>query len=234
MRLSLPTLFALLFCGQALAAYAPPDTSEADYRQAVARLDVVEPQLMQMVKSMVDGTPSQELEPRLSQLRGEWTPALEQLQRAADAGHAVAQYRMALYLFVYQPDAAVLDDPTQCGLLVKSLEQGFAPAATRIANQCIGYVDGPAYAPALNKALADFSQFSSYYPQPAVSLECMKPDPQGYQLQWGDAQAYQAELYRVMGASNSRRSPLRREYWQKAVETNGCPSVAKRLDTMPG
>lgn len=234
MRLTFPALFTLVLSGQALAAYLPPATSEADYRQAAAQLDVVEPQLMQMVQRLVEGAPAQSLEPRLSQLRGEWAPALEQLQRAADAGHAVAQYRLALYLFVYQPDAAVLDDPTQCGLLVKSLEQGFAPAAARIANQCIGYVEGPAYTPALNKALADFAQFNSYYPQPAVSLECVNPNPQDNQLQWGDAQAYQAELYRVMGASSSRRSPLRREYWQKAVESNGCPSIAKRLATMPG
>lgn len=229
---TLPALIALMLSTQALGAYQPPGSSETDYRQAVASLDAVEPQLMGMLQQLAKGTPAQGLEPRLGQLRGQWAPALAQLQRAADAGHAVAQYRMALYLFVYQADAAVLNDPTQCALLSKSLEQGFAPAAGRIANQCIGYVDGPAYAPALSKALSDFSQFTAYYPQPTVMLECAKPDPQDIQLQWGDAPAYQAELYRLLGYASNRRSPQRREFWQKAIDTNGCPAIARRMDTL--
>ncbi|MDH0733122.1 hypothetical protein N5F23_22215 [Pseudomonas sichuanensis] len=229
---TLPALIALMLSTQALGAYQPPAGSEADYRQAVASLDVVEPQLMVMVQKLAQGTPAQDLEPRLGQLRGQWTPALQQLQRAADAGHAVAQYRMALYLFAYQADAIELNDPNQCALLTKSLEQGFAPAAGRMVNLCIGYVDGPAYAPALNKALSDFSQFTAYYPQPTVTLECAKPNPQDIQLQWGDATAYQAELYRLLGFASDRRSPLRREFWQKAIDINGCPAVARRMDRL--
>lgn len=232
MNRSCIALFALMLSTQVLGAYQPPGNSEADYRQAVASLDAVEPQLMRMTQQLVEGTAAQDLEPRLSQLRGEWRPALQQLQRAVDAGHAVAQYRMALYRFAYQPDAPVLDDPGQCTLLVKSLEQGFAPAALRIANQCIGYVDGPAYAPALSKALDDFSQFSGYYPQPAVTLECVKQDPKDIQLQWGDAPSYQAELYRLLGFAANRRSPLRGEFWQKSVDINGCPAIARRMDRL--
>ncbi|MEW5545533.1 hypothetical protein [Pseudomonas soli] len=232
MNRSCITLFALMLSTHVLGAYQPPGNSEADYRQAVASLDAVEPQLMRMIQQLAEGTAAQDLEPRLSQLRGEWSPALQQLQRAVDAGHAVAQYRMALYRFAYQPDAPVLDDPDQCTLLVKSLEQGFAPAALRIANQCIGYVDGPAYAPALSKALADFSQFTGYYPQPSVTLECAKQDPKDIQLQWGDAPSYQAELYRLLGFAANRRSPLRREFWQKAVDINGCPTIARRMDRL--
>ncbi|QXI36733.1 hypothetical protein [Pseudomonas xantholysinigenes] len=234
MKRSLAALFTLMLSTQVLGAYQPPGNSETDYRQAVARLDAIEPQMMRMIQQLAEGASAQDLEPRLSQLRGEWTPALAQLQRAVDAGHAVAQYRMALYLFVYQPDAAVLDDPAQCTLLASSLEQGFAPAALRIANQCMGYVDGPAYAPALSKALADFSQFTGYYPQPAVTLECVKQDPKDIQLQWGTAPSYQAELYRLLGYAAERNSPARREFWQKAVDLNGCPAIARRMDRLRG
>ncbi|MDH0303684.1 MULTISPECIES: hypothetical protein [unclassified Pseudomonas] len=218
-----------LACAQALASYQPPGGTDEQYREAVTTLDALEPRLLELVQRSLAGTPAQALAADAAALRKERDPALVQLQQAAAQGHAVAQYRLALYYFAYEPS---VDVATTCKLMTDSLEQGFAPAALRVSTDCIGYVDGPAYLPALQKALADFPQFASYYPQPAVWFECFKPDPKDNRLQWGEATAYKAELYRLLGHKAGRRdSPMRREYWQQAVDLNGCPRIADRMST---
>ncbi|MEE1886784.1 SEL1-like repeat protein [Pseudomonas carassii] len=218
---------SMVFCAQALASYQPPTGSDEPYRKAVATLDALEPRLLALMERGLAGTPPQVLEAEATQLRAERDPALRQLQQAAAQGHAVAQYRLALYYFAYEPS---VDPATTCKLMTDSLEQGFAPAALRVNTDCIGYVDGPSYLPALQKALADFPQFAGYYPQPAVWFECFKPNGKDNGLQWGDATAYKAELYRLLGYKSGRRdSPARREYWQQAVDLNGCPQIARSL-----
>ncbi|MDH0650123.1 hypothetical protein N5D48_22320 [Pseudomonas sp. GD03858] len=217
-----------LACAQAWASYQPPAGSDEQYRAAVATLDALEPRLLALAERSLAGTPASALEADVAAFRKERDPALARLQQAAARGHAVAQYRLALYYFAYEPSA---DTAMTCKLLTDSLEQGFAPAALRVNTDCIGYVDGPSYLPALRKALAELPQFARYYPQPAVGFECFKPNFKDNRLQWGDATAYQAELYRLLGYKAGRGdSPQRREYWEHAVELNGCPRVAGRLN----
>lgn len=221
---------SMVFCTQALASYQPPAGSDEQYRKAVAALDALEPRLLALMERGLAGTPQQALEADATLLRNERDPALQQLQQAAAQGHAVAQYRLGLYYFTYEPS---VDVATTCKLMTDSLEQGFAPAALRVNTDCIGYVEGPSYLPALQKTLADTPQFASYYPQPAVWFECFKPNVKDNGLQWGDATAYKAELYRLLGYKSGRRdSSARREYWQQAVDLNGCPRIAKSLSTV--
>ena len=152
------------------------------------------------------------------------TPGVELLRKAASLNHPVAEYRLALYYMTYLSPAEV---PAQaCPLLAASLSQGFAPASLQINSLCSEYRDSDAYRTALKKAVQDATRYATYYPQPAMRLECRPQGRRGLTLQWGQQRDFQAEVYRLLGAVDR---PQRQMWYRKAVDANGCATAQHRL-----
>lgn len=150
--------------------------------------------------------------------------AIPLLEQAAMLNHPVAQYRLAQVYGLVLPDDAISEKV--CPLLEKSLAQGFAPPALDIVSWCIPYSDTADFQAGLHSVQANMPRYESYYPQPTVKLECWREEPVGYRMQWGSAQDYQAEIFRILGDSNR---PQRNEYYQKALDINDCYKVKRRM-----
>ncbi|GGU75878.1 hypothetical protein GCM10009504_36380 [Pseudomonas laurentiana] len=151
-------------------------------------------------------------------------PGVELLRKAVALDHPVAEYRLALYYMTYlSPDEV---PALACPLLAASLSQGFAPASLQINSLCTEYRDSSAYRAALKKTVQDATRYATYYPQPAVRLECRPQGNQGLTLQWGQQRDFQAEVYRLLGAVDR---PQRQMWYRKAVDANGCATAQHRL-----
>lgn len=151
-------------------------------------------------------------------------PAVSLLKKAAELEHPVARYRLALHYIDYLPANQI--PAAACPLLQASLAQGFAAAAMGIEDWCVDYRQSSAYAKDLANIQARINRYTSYYPQPAVSLPCNREQPHGLAMQWGRQRDFQAEIYRIQGNDD----PQKREYyWQKAVELNGCFAARRGL-----
>lgn len=151
--------------------------------------------------------------------------AMPLLEQAAALDHPVAQYRLGL-IYVLLTPADVIEEKA-CPLLEKSLAQGFAPPALAVSTWCLGYVMTPDYQPALQAIDSSLPRYEKYFPQPAMSLECKKETPVGMGLHWGSSRDYQAEIYRLQGDSNRAR---RLEFYQKAIDVNGCYRAKRRME----
>lgn len=201
---------------------------EAEYQQGVAILRETDPQVVELLRAFHANSNAQGSDALMDALRKKNMRAVQLLSESSTLGHPVAQYRLALYYQAY----LVPEDEKVCELYKSSLAQGFAPAALRVGNACKIYTLGPEYRPLLENALHRMSQFSKYYPQPTVSLECAESTPKDVELQWGTQNDYLAELYKLTASQFDRATamPKRIDYLQKAVVTNGCPSAQKMLD----
>ncbi len=153
-------------------------------------------------------------------------PAMALLEKAAVYDHPVALYRLGLiYLQIYPTGQAQQE---ACPLFEKSLARGFAPPAVPIASWCIPYTDRTEYQLALHAVEAVMPIYEKYFPQPGWTLEC-KPEATGMALSWGSSHDYQAEVYRLLGSTDRSR---RAEYYQKAIDVNGCLRAKRWMEAM--
>jgi hypothetical protein len=209
----------------ALASDLPALPGEAQYQQAAALLKKSDAEYADLMRSVLEKKTSADVDVKKANL----ALTRQLLSDAAQAGHPIAEYRLMLLYQVYMVPGK---EQEMCQLAASSLEHGFAPAALYLDNACLDYVLGPTYVPALQNALTRQHDFARYYPQPAVWLTCGAP-PTGVELQLGSENDYRAEIYKVLASRTDRKTamPLRIEYLEKALKTNGCPFARKRLET---
>lgn len=148
--------------------------------------------------------------------------AVPLLEQASGFEHPVAQYRLALIYLTAPGDYR----EKACSLLEKSLSHGFSPPAVEIASFCYEFSDKPEYEAALERVQANMPNYESYFPQPAMMLACRHEESSGLGFEWGTSLDYQAEVYRLLGEKNRAR---RSEYFQKAVDINGCYKAKRRI-----
>jgi len=192
------------------------------YRQAVSLIEQADTQNIGF--SLKTGTTNQDLAQQSQSMGRTLAPAVSLLKKAVELDHPVARYRLALYYINYLPASQI--PAAACPLLQTSLEQGFAPAALGVDTWCPEYRQSRAFAKDLEDIPVTANRYTSYFPQPAVRLQCKREQPKGLAMQWGRLRDYQAEIYRLQGEDN----PGQRQYfWKKAVELNGCYSVSPRL-----
>lgn len=208
----------------ASASDLPALPGEAQYQQAAALLKNSDAEYADLMRSVLAKKTPADVDEKKANL----ALTQQRLSESAQAGHPVAEYRLMLLYQIYLVPGK---EQEMCQLAISSLEHGFAPAALYVDNTCLDYVMGPKYMPALQNALAKMDDFAPYYPQPAVWLTCGAP-PKGVELQSGSENDYRAELYKVLASRTNRRTarPLRIEYLEKALATNGCPNARKRLE----
>lgn len=194
------------------------------YRQALPLLEKADEQSNALP---LDAAPNdQELIRKVQSLDQTLQPAIALLQRAALLSHPVAEYRLALHYITHLPSDQIAAEA--CPLLRSSIAQGFAPAALEIANWCPELRGSIEYRQALEQLPARNSLYAGYYPQPAVRLQCLRSQPQGLALQWGQQRDFQAEVYRLLaGLDPSQRA----SYQQKASDLNGCRSTPAQVVT---
>jgi TPR repeat protein len=222
-------LLLIGFTAAVLNAEAEIMPGEVEYQQGVAILSETDPRVVELLRSFHANKNARDSDALMDNLRKKNMHAVQWLTESAALGHPVAQYRLALYYQAYLiPDS----EQKVCQLYKSSLQQGFAPAVLRVANACMIYTLGPEFMHLLEKAFDRMSQFSSYYPQPTVYLECGKSMPTDVELQWGSQNDYLAELYKLIASQFGRGAemPKRIEYLEKALATNGCPAARKKLD----
>ncbi|KTB66818.1 hypothetical protein BLL37_23840 [Pseudomonas azotoformans] len=208
----------------AFSSELPALPGEAQYQQAANLLKKSDAEYADLMRSLLAKKTPTDMEEKKANL----ALVQQRLSESAQAGHPVAEYRLMLLYQVYLVPGK---EQEMCQLAVSSLEHGFAPAALYVDNTCLDYVVGPKYIPALQNALGKIDDFARYYPQPAVWLTC-GARPTGVELQSGSQNDYRAELYKVLASQTNRRTarPLRIEYLEKALATNGCPYAHKRLE----
>jgi len=196
--------------------------AEAKYQGALVYLKEADRNLEALVLKPLGEEMKAKNRALITEAGTQWKIAMPLLEQAAALEHPVAQYRLALiYMMAYPIEQS---SEKACPLLKKSLERGFPPAAVAISVQCYTYSDTPAYQAALQSITDNPLNYQSYFPEPALMLPCRGSEPETGGFQWGTAQDYQAEVYRLMGAKIRAR---RGEYFQKAMDINGCEK-AKR------
>ncbi|WP_144424966.1 hypothetical protein [Pseudomonas trivialis] len=229
--LRLPFVFCLPLFAASWIAMAGENSSppgEVQYQEAVAVLAKTDPQLADLMRSVQANQKAADFDQKMRELGEPFRLTERLLSESATAGHPVAQYRLVL---LYQSYLVPGKEQQMCDLSASSLEAGFAPAALYLANACLSYTQGPRYEPALQGALAKLPDYARYYPQPTVWLTCGAP-PTGVELQLGSANDFRAELYKLLASQIDKRKalPLRIEYLEKALASNGCPYARERLD----
>ncbi|WP_431312006.1 sel1 repeat family protein [Pseudomonas alkylphenolica] len=192
------------------------------YRQAVSLMEETDNQYRTF--NLKASTTDQDLAQQGQAMGRTLAPAVSLLEKAVALDHPVARYRLALYYMTYLPASQI--PAAACPLLQTSLAQGFAPAALGVETWCSDYRHSSAFANDLQNVPAMTNRYASYYPQPAVRLQCTREQPQGLAMQWGRQRDYQAEIYRLQGYDDLDQ---REYFWQKAVELNGCFAVRQHL-----
>ncbi|EDO26900.1 predicted protein [Nematostella vectensis] len=217
--------FLPLFCQAQPAAFHPK--GEALYQQAAPYLNEARAKL----DAVPADTPRANTEVKkqamvLIEAAGQQLKvALPLLEQASALGHPVAQYRLAL-IYEYELNNAETE-PKVCPLLLQSVGQGFAPSALMVDVYCPEFAASADFLSALASVEANQERYAHYYPQPVVMLECQQQKmPTGMAMLNGDGQDFQAEIYRLQGDHNRAQ---RNEFYQKAVDLNGCPKAERRL-----
>lgn len=218
--------FYSLMCLLPLLAWAdePRIDPHADllYRQALPLLQSADTQSSTL--SLNDRPSEKDLMSQVQALGRSLEPAVNLLQKAAELNHPVAQYRLALHYITYLPAAEI--SSAVCPLLDASLHQGFAPAALAVEGWCPNLREQAGYRRALERANSQASQFAAYYPQPAIRLQCLRERPKGLAMQWGRQRDFQAEVYRLLASVDRVH---RTQYFQKAIDINGCATAQRHL-----
>ncbi|WAC44623.1 hypothetical protein OU997_20780 [Pseudomonas sp. SL4(2022)] len=228
-RHALPSTLLLsvlpLFCQAQPVAFHPK--GEALYQQAAPHLNEARAKL----DAVPADTPRANTEVKkqamvLIEAAGQQLKvALPLLEQASALGHPVAQYRLAL-IYEYEFNTPETE-PKVCPLLLQSVGQGFAPPALMVAVYCPEFAASADFLSALASIEANQERYEHYYPQPVVMLECQQQRmPTGMAMLSGDSQDFQAEIYRLQGDHNRAQ---RNEFYQKAVDLNGCPKAERRL-----
>lgn len=221
-----PCVRALLLCCVLTPAFAEDlridPHADLLYRQAVKLMEETDDQYSTF--NLKTSTTDQDLAQQGQAMGRTLAPAVGLLEKAVALDHPVARYRLALYYMTYLPASQI--PAAACPLLQTSLAQGFAPAALGVETWCSDYRHSSEFAKDLQNIPAMTNRYASYYPQPAVRLQCTREQPQGLAMQWGRQRDYQAEIYRLQGYNDLDQ---REYFWQKAVELNGCFAVRQHL-----
>ncbi|KAF1052527.1 MAG: hypothetical protein GAK43_01863 [Stenotrophomonas maltophilia] len=226
-RRHLPFCLALLCLAAPVLAASKPKAlpGEADYRQALPPLAAAAKQIAGMEQARQAGqSPEQAGAKYRDALSRELSRAMLPLERAAKAGHPVAQYRLGQVLADFGADDKA--QKRACELFSASLAKGFAPAALDLEAVCQDAGRGPAFIRQA-KAAAASRRYASYFPQPSHYLGWCEGSPStSLSASNGSLRAYQADLYFIL-ATRSEGAP--REGFLKQAADKGCSNAKRRL-----